>query len=102
MLSFPKSVSPKRNCLEGNRRYNPGDEFVRKCSERCRCQNNGQVKCVSLCPTLKPCMIDHTEKNVFVPTLNKKCQCPVKACKPIPYNGKLTDIYHIYTKDTLV
>ena len=96
MLSFPESASSRKNCFEGNQLYKPGDELVRNCNERCRCQNNGQVKCVSLCPTLKPCMVDHTEKNVLVPTPNNKCQCPVKACKPLPYNGKFTEIIDMH------
>ncbi|XP_028407403.1 zonadhesin-like [Dendronephthya gigantea] len=84
----PLSGSSSIFCQEGNDLHKPGDEFVRNCQERCRCQNSGQVKCVSLCPNNKACMVDHTEKNVLVPTPDNKCQCLVKSCKPVPYNDK--------------
>ncbi|XP_028404110.1 zonadhesin-like [Dendronephthya gigantea] len=83
-----EATSSPNLCRYGGKRYKPGDEFTRNCQERCRCQNSGQVKCVSLCPNNKACMVDHTEKNVLVPTPDNKCQCLVKACKPLPYTDK--------------
>lgn len=82
-------------CSEGNKVYKPGEVFVRNCNQRCRCQG-GQVQCVSLCPNVKPCMIDHTEKDVLVPLSYSKCQCTAKACKPFPYQDKCLVNGHTY------
>lgn len=97
---FELATASSTSCSNGSKLYQPGDEFVTNCNKRCRCQNNGQVKCVSLCPNDKSsCMVDHTEKNVLVPTLYNKCQCTAKACKPFPYNGKFMMICEIYSHE---
>ncbi|CAB4029992.1 kielin chordin [Paramuricea clavata] len=92
------ATASSTSCSNGSKLYQPGDEFVTNCNKRCRCQNNGQVKCVSLCPNDKSsCMVHHTKKNVLVPTLYNKCQCTAKACKPKPYNDKCVVNGHTHT-----
>lgn len=80
------NVTKTDNCLEGNKYYKPGEEFIRNCTKLCRCYKKGQTRCVSLCPQEQPCPPDFSEIQVEVPVNynHDNCKCKVKACKALP------------------
>ena len=72
----------ENGCKFDGQFYQPNDAFVTKsCKSRCRCLEDGNMRCSPLCSQFAPfCEDGETEVDVYVPVENSSCLCVEKDC----------------------